>query len=110
MFKREHRYSFSGKLPSQSIQSPFFVMRFEKTENPFTVAIVASKKLDKRSVVRNRAKRKLFHVLADQIPKDNTFSMVFYVRQPILAATTEDIQKEVDRVLGYAQKLDVRSR
>lgn len=105
MFKREHRYSFSGKFPSQSIQSPFFVMRFEKTEKPFTVAIVASKKIDKRSVVRNQVKRKLFHVLADMMPKESTLSLIFYVRRPILAATPEDLKKELVRALEHANRV-----
>lgn len=105
MFNKEHRYSFSGKLPTRSFSSPFFVMRFEKTKQPFTVALVASKKIDKRSVVRNQAKRKLFHVLADLLPKESTLSLIFYVRRPILAATPEDLQKEIRRALEHANSI-----
>lgn len=102
MFNKQHRFSFSGKFPSLTIQSPFFVMRYEKTDKPFVVAIVASKKIDKRSVVRNQAKRKLFHVLADVMPKESTLAVIFYVRKPLLAATPEDVKKELLRVLKQA--------
>lgn len=80
-------------------------MRFEKTDQPFTVALVASKKIDKRSVIRNQVKRKLFHVLADLLPKESTLSLIFYVRRPILSATPEDLKKELVRALEHANRV-----
>ena len=105
MFKRKNRFTFSEKLPTNLYSSSSFVLRFSKNDPNFKVAIVASKKIDKRSTKRNVAKRKFVHALKEIIPTDSNFVLIFYVKKNALTVSSIDLRKEIERALRYADSI-----
>ena len=105
MFKRQNRFLFQDRLPKYSISSPFFVLRYEKNgDKDFQVAVVASKKIDKRAIKRNQAKRKVLHILHEQANLPH-LKLVFYLKKSILSARVEDLKSEIERVFQEANSI-----
>ncbi len=82
MFEKEKRYSFRQGLPKKVIPTPYFTFRFAdaKTESG-TNAVVVSKKVSKKAVVRNKIKRKALAVLKESLAqKEQSYDIVIYIK------------------------------
>jgi ribonuclease P protein component len=82
MFEKEKRFSFKQGLPKKVINTPYFSLRFDhKKSDTGTIAVVVSKKVSKKAVIRNRIKRKFLSVLKETLrEKQEFYDIVIYVR------------------------------
>ena len=93
MFAKKNRFSFKNKLPKQILHSQSFTVRYEKNEEGLKVAVVVSKKVDKRAVIRNKIKRIILEAVRKTLGTDTGLTLVFYAKKP--AASSENLEKEV---------------
>ncbi len=101
MLKKEQRFSFKDELPKKIISSPLFVLRYQKKNiSKFKCAVVVSKRVDKKAVVRNRLKRVFFSIL-ENIEKERAmpFNMVFFLKKQVLSKDHEYIKREIEKIL-----------
>lgn len=99
MFKKKSRFSFKKGLPDKSLVSPSFVLRYETNpQQEAKIAVVVSKKVDKRATVRNKIKRKVLFILKELVPKKNDF--VFFLKKASLERSDEDLKKEISEALS----------
>lgn len=82
MFEKEKRFSFRQGLPKKVISTPYFTLRFgSKKSETGTNAVVVSKKVSKKAVIRNKIKRKFLSVLKENLgEKQELYDIVIYVR------------------------------
>jgi len=97
MFPKKHRYSFKGVLPKQVFNSQSFSLRFGKNEDGLKVAVVVSKRVDKRATVRNRIKRKVLDIRGKKINKNEGLTLVFYMKNR--AVESLNLEKEIETVM-----------
>lgn len=92
MFEKEKRFSFKQGLPKKVISTPYFSLRFGLTKSDTgTVAVVVSKKVSKKAVIRNKIKRKFISVLKENLKeKQELYDIVIYVRP-----TPENVQDNI---------------
>lgn len=93
MFAKQFRFSFKNKLPKNTLNSQSFSVRYEKNEEGLRVAVVVSKKVDKRAVIRNKIKRKILAAVRKEIETSAPINLVFYAKQG--AASVENLENEV---------------
>lgn len=98
MFSKKNRYSFKNRLPRQILNFPSFTVRYEKNEEGLKVAVVVSKKVDKRAVIRNKIKRIILEAVRKTLGTDTGLTLVFYAKKP--AASSENLEKEVADVIN----------
>jgi len=98
MFSKARRFSFKKKLPKNIINSPSFSLRYERNDEGLKVAVVVSKKVDKRAVVRNSAKRKILEFLGQLVGADEKLNLVFYTRPGI--QETQNLKEEIENVIN----------
>ncbi len=85
MFAQEHRYAFTKVLPKNTLSTPLFNVRYENNKGEgLKVAVVVSKKVDKRAVVRNRVKRQVLAILEHEIVKTCDLTSIWYIRRQAL--------------------------
>src|SRR3990167_10762135 len=92
MFTKSSRFSFKRALPKNVFHSPSFNLRYEKNEGVLKVAVVVSKKVDKRATVRNKIKRQILENVRHKINQDVPFNLVFYAK----TASADNLEKEID--------------
>jgi len=82
MFEKEKRFSFKQGLPRKVISTPYFSLRFGPKKNDLgTNAVVVSKKVSKKAVIRNKIKRKVVAVLKENLKeKLDENDIVIYMR------------------------------
>lgn len=81
MLKKTQRFSFKKGFPKSKLISPLFVVRFQKSESP-TYAVVVSKSVSKKAVVRNSIKRRFTKELQDILSEStNSFDLLFFLRK-----------------------------
>ena len=98
MLAKQHRFSFKNTLPKRIIQSKSFSLRFDKNNvAKLQVAVVVSKKVDKRAVVRNKIKRKILEAVRKNIDTNTSLDLVFYAKSG--AASSENLEKDVSETL-----------
>ncbi len=98
MFSKKQRYSFKKGLPGKVISSPNFTLRYDKNDGEgLKTAVVVSKKVDKRAVVRNKLKRKVVELLKLDKLEDNNLNLVFYMKKSAL--DNEDLAKNIEEAL-----------
>lgn len=95
MFSRKNRFSFKNSLPKQILNSQSFSVRYRKNDEDLKVAVVVSKKVDKRATVRNKIRRKILESV-QKSGVGNT-DLVFYVKKEI---DIPEIEKEVSEALS----------
>ncbi len=100
MFSKKQRFKFDSKLPKQSISSESFNLRYKKNDGQgLKVAVVVSKRIDKRAVVRNSIKREILDIVAQKVNIEDNLSLVFYSRKqtekPILAKEIEEALNKI---------------
>ncbi|HVZ12140.1 MAG TPA: ribonuclease P protein component [Patescibacteria group bacterium] len=97
MLPRQNRYTFKTKLPGQIINSQSFTIRYATNNEGLRAAVVVSKKVDKRSVVRNRIKRQIVEAVRKRLPIESQFSVVFYAKRN--AIDNKNLEDEVEQRL-----------
>ncbi|MBI2028651.1 MAG: ribonuclease P protein component [Candidatus Levybacteria bacterium] len=109
MFKRQNRLPRGvGFYNSNFFSTPFFVLKVKGNGlivNRF--GIVVSKKIDKRSTVRNKIKRIFRSILID-LNKDiiSGQDMLFIVKKEILNKTNNKIDLQIRGVLEKARLIN----
>ncbi len=80
-------------------QTPLFSVVFEKTE-PFRIAVVISKKVAKKAVLRNRNKRLIRHILRE-LKGVFTGTCVVYIKKDISLMEHALLKQEVEKLMLY---------
>lgn len=105
MFKRQNRLPGGRFYGSSFFSAPLFILKVKENNlglNRF--GIVVSKKIDKRSVVRNRIKRLLREILVNLNSKITPgHDMLFIVRKGISDSAKNQAGTLIKRVLGEAK-------
>ena len=101
MFASKFRLPARTQFPKVSSQMSFFTFKYAKNSLEYNrYGFAASKKLDKRSSVRNRVKRQLRAVLESLHPTlSQGYDLLFVLRSPILKASQEQMSLEIVSVL-----------
>ncbi len=86
MFEKEKRYSFKQGLPKKAISTPYFTIRFGKSlAQSGTYAVVVSKKVSKKAVLRNKIKRRVLACLKENLSeKQEKVDLVIYIKPQII--------------------------
>ncbi|MDO8583672.1 MAG: ribonuclease P protein component [bacterium] len=82
----------------RAVFSPFFTLRLRPSKTPTKVGFVASTKIFKTAVKRNRVKRRMREVLRAQ--KTNwpaEMDLLFILKESVLVAPVEDLHASVKR-------------
>jgi ribonuclease P protein component len=97
MIQRSQRYSFKKGLPRKVLQSPFFLLRYQKNSaEVFHAAVVVNKKVSKSAVVRHRVKRVFIESLLSVGEKQAVpFDLVFFLRPMIIEKDREAVYNEL---------------
>lgn len=104
MLPKDSRYTFTSKLPQNTFHSPLFTLRYEMLPRTTTgVAVVVSKKIDTRSVVRHKIKRQVIHIVQDLWHESKPpATLIFYAKKKILQEDQTTIKTEIERALKAA--------
>ena len=97
MFSKKQRFSFKTKLPKNTLSFPSFSVRYEKNGEGLKVAVVVSKKVDRRAVVRNKVKRKILEQVRKSINISEQVTLVFYAKQ---ASVSSNLEQEIEEALS----------
>ncbi|OGH15880.1 MAG: hypothetical protein A3C30_03570 [Candidatus Levybacteria bacterium RIFCSPHIGHO2_02_FULL_40_18] len=104
MLPKEHRFSFKKGLPNKAKSFPSFTLRYGKNrEGGLKTAVVVSKKVHKKAVIRNKIKRKLLRMLSDKIDKSRAVNLVFYIKRRALDIA--NLEDEVEQVLDLIEEI-----
>lgn len=104
MFARKHRYSFKEGLPKKTKSFPSFTLRYGKNqEGAVKAAVVVSKKVHKKAVIRNKIKRSLLRALAAKIDKSRGVNLVFYIKRKALDIV--NFEDEIEQVLDLVEEI-----
>ncbi|MBI2430793.1 MAG: ribonuclease P protein component [Candidatus Levybacteria bacterium] len=101
MFKKKYRLSARVYLrQALVIHTLFFTLRIAKSSLPFSrFGFVVSKKIDQRSVVRNKVKRKVRLCIEELITRiKGGYDMLFYIKNRAVEDKQMIICKETQRV------------
>lgn len=102
MLKKENRLTAVRLSNPKNISTPQFSLKIAKNNQDLNrFALIVSKKLDKRAVVRNSLKRKLrscIEEIFDNIKKGYDF--VFYPKQSAIKVERSEILKEITSALA----------
>lgn len=113
MLAKEHRFHGPGAIShvyrkGQTVRSPFCAMKFlcNKTEQPYRVAVVVAKKVDKSSPARNRIRRRVYEAIRTQadglLTNQDIVINVFDDR--FLTMPPEELTKSIKRQLKDISK------
>lgn len=95
MFGKKNRFSFKSGVPKNSFQTPFFVIKYDRqAETGPLLAIVISKKIDKRATVRNRIKRFIANQL-EEMELDANLRLVLYAKKSANLENLDILKKEL---------------
>lgn len=97
MFPKKNRFNFKDSLPKKIINSNSFSLRYGKNVGKLRVAVVISKKVDKRSAVRNKIKRRILDSIQKGVHTKNPFDIIFYVKKNALSS--KDLENEVNQAV-----------
>lgn len=103
MVSRKNRFNFRDKLPRQTFNSESFSARYGKNEQGLKIAVVVSKKIDKRAVVRNKLRRRILEIARKYLDLDTQISVVFYAKKQ--AMTADNLKQEVESSLAQIQNV-----
>lgn len=97
MFAKKNRYSFRDALPKNILNSRSFNVRYGKNDGELKVAVVVSKKVDKRAVVRNKIKRAILEAVRKNLGMDIGLTLVFYAKRQ--AVESSNLDQEIETAL-----------
>ena len=96
MIGRHNRFRGRNALASvakrnQAFRTEYFVLRYAPNRRPtgFRLAVVVSKKVDKRAVVRNRIRRRLFELFRLNLDASLKADLVIFVSKANLAELSD---------------------
>jgi len=98
MFPKKNRFNFKSDLPKRIIHSDSFTLRYGKNVGGVRVAVVVSKRVDKRAVVRNKIKRRMLSSIKKFVDTSEPLNLIFYVKKNVL--NSEDLEKEIQQVIN----------
>jgi len=104
MLPKKNRYSFRGPLPKKVLNFQSFTVRFEKNDEGLKVAVVVSKRVDKRATVRNKIKRRLLDSIRGNIKLEEPLNLIFYVKKNIL--NSENLEIEIQQSIEKIKTFD----
>lgn len=101
MFKKENRYSFKEGLPKKYISTKYFNLRYGESENGnLHFAAVVGKKIDKRSVIRHKLKRKFSRGFEEIIKERKLpYDFVFFLKRSIIDLDYLELKDEIKKAL-----------
>ena len=102
MFKKKYRLNPRIRLENTSrVQTGFFTLTLAKNRllhNRY--GFIASKRIDKKAVVRNRVKRRLRSSLEQTTDNvKNGYDMLFLIKKTAVTAPTNFLCKEIQTIL-----------
>lgn len=111
MISSDHRFHGHGSLKyifanGATFRARHLVLRVvgNPRRKKTRIAVVVSKKIEKRAVGRNRIRRRLFSVIRDHLPDiAEVYDIVFIVTSPdIKEVDYRELQSEVSQILTQA--------
>lgn len=98
MLTKDKRLKNPISKNSNSFSFRFFnIRKFENSKPTSRFGFVVSKKVDKRAVVRNRAKRVLRSCVEERVSViEPGFDFLFVLKPDIVHATREELEKDLD--------------
>lgn len=100
MLAKKHRYTFRKGIPGRSYSSSNFRIAYNiRNSEGLNLAVVVSKKVDKRAVERNRIKRMITAIIEQLVSKQTSADLVFFIRKSILNAEKDQIYNEIQLAL-----------
>lgn len=111
MLKRSKRFSFRTGIPKQKTVTPFFILRYQKSNDP-KYAVVVSKSVSKKAVLRNRVKRLFIQQLQEMLlEKPHNYTLVFFLRRPctdysksVIITELESVFERLDSIRPFPDK------
>src|SRR5690349_19629783 len=103
MLRKTNRFSFRKGVPKKVLQTPFFVLRYDVSPDKILhLAVVVSKKVDKRAVGRNKLKRKIVSFVQALVSIETQKNIVIFVKKQILEINDEQIKLELEKALNQS--------
>lgn len=103
MFKTSQRFSFRTPVPKNKIINPFFVLKYQTTENP-KYAVITSKAVSKKAVHRNKVKRLFIRELKNTLVNTKkSYTLVFFLRRPYTEYSKSAIITELQNTLAQLE-------
>lgn len=92
-------------IENQQIPGSFLILKFSGNDTGITrVGFVVSKKVSKKAVLRNKAKRRLREAVTAELARLKPgFDLVFFTRKEIKEKEFSDIQQAVKQLLEKAK-------
>lgn len=87
----------------KTMQGKFFAIKHLKTnrDEPAKIGIIASKKIAKQAVYRNKARRRLREAVRSHVKSMQKGTVLaFLVKREILGANYSEVKQEVDTLIG----------
>ena len=111
MLPRKHRFSGLGSVRptlrhGHSVRGPGFALKLQvgNAHQPSRLAVIVSKKVSKRAVVRNRIRRRVFAALGESIVDTKAWDVVVIVYDVSLQEREfTDLQQQLRQALAKAQ-------
>ncbi len=98
MFSKKQRFSFNNKLAKNILNSQSFTLRYGSSDGGLKVAVVVSKKVDKKATARNKIKRKFTEAIKKNIDIQYPLSLVFFIKRAVSEQTL--VEKEIEEVIN----------
>jgi ribonuclease P protein component len=100
MFKKQDRFSFRSGVPKEKLVTPLFILKFQKSTDP-KYAVVVGKRVSKKAVQRNKAKRLFTQALQEILKeKTNNNDLVFFLRLPYTEYQKSAIISELENLIS----------
>ena len=93
----------------RNLKTPLFNLGclVKRSDSPARFGFVASTKLDKRAVKRNKVKRVFRESVRAVLPRvKNGFDFVFWIKRKALEADSKEVQKTVEEALRKVEVLE----
>lgn len=100
MLKKKNRLSSIGIKTKSRISTPLFGLSFSNNGQDLSrFSFIISKKIDKRAVVRNKAKRKIRSVIEEMLDRiDTGKDFVFYLKKDVVDTKKDDVRAEINKI------------
>ena len=112
MLKRKYRLPIKAKLTDSSVvKSQTFLLKISQNSLPFSrFGFVIGKKIDKRSVVRNRTKRVIRSCIEELLEKiKEGYDMLFILQKNAVDKKRHEFASEIEKVLSEKQLINQQS-
>lgn len=109
MLKRKYRLPVKAKLTHSSvIRSRTFLLKLSQNSLPFSrFGFVIGKKIDKRSVIRNRTKRVIRSCIEEMLEKiKEGYDMLFILHKNAVDKKRYEFAGEIEKLLSEKQLIN----